>query len=40
MAAEFRKRDIPCDALYLDIDHMDRFKCFTWGPGFDDHERL
>lgn len=40
VAAEFRKRDIPCDALYLDIDHMDRFKCFTWGPGFDDHERL
>jgi alpha-glucosidase len=21
---------IPCDALYLDIDYMDGFRCFTW----------
>jgi alpha-glucosidase len=30
IARQFRKRDIPCDALYLDIDYMDNFKCFTW----------
>lgn len=27
---EFRKRAIPCDAIYLDIDYMDGFRCFTW----------
>src|SRR5690606_3921300 len=21
---------IPCDALYLDIDYMDGYRCFTW----------
>ena len=30
IAAGFRKRRIPCDALYLDIDYMDGFRCFTW----------
>ncbi|GAB4453757.1 MAG: glycoside hydrolase family 31 protein [Anaerolineae bacterium] len=30
IAAEFRKRRIPCDAIYLDIDYMDGFRCFTW----------
>jgi len=30
IAREFRKRRIPCDALYLDIDYMDGFRCFTW----------
>ena len=30
VAAEFRKRNIPCDAMYLDIDYMDGFRCFTW----------
>ncbi|MCB0705240.1 MAG: DUF4968 domain-containing protein [Saprospiraceae bacterium] len=30
IAAEFRKRKIPCDALYLDIDYMDGYRCFTW----------
>lgn len=30
VAAEFRKREIPCDALYLDIDYMDGYRCFTW----------
>ena len=30
IAANFRKRRIPCDALYLDIDYMDGFRCFTW----------
>jgi len=27
---EFRTRGIPCDAIYLDIDYMDGFRCFTW----------
>ncbi len=30
IAAEFRRRKIPCDALYLDIDYMDGYRCFTW----------
>ncbi|MBS3812963.1 hypothetical protein KGY64_03985, partial [Candidatus Bipolaricaulota bacterium] len=30
LAAEFRERGIPCDALYLDIQYMDDYKVFTW----------
>jgi alpha-glucosidase len=30
IARTFRERRIPCDALYLDIDYMDGFRCFTW----------
>ena len=30
LASQFRQRSIPCDALYLDIDYMDGFRCFTW----------
>lgn len=30
VCSEFRKRQIPCDAIYLDIDYMDGFRCFTW----------
>ncbi|MCB0569400.1 MAG: glycoside hydrolase family 31 protein [Phaeodactylibacter sp.] len=30
IAREFRKRQIPCDAIYLDIDYMDGYRCFTW----------
>ena len=26
----FRSRNIPCDVIYLDIDYMDGFRCFTW----------
>lgn len=40
IAAEFRKRDIPCDVIYLDIDYMDKRKCFTWGSGFQDYKEL
>jgi alpha-glucosidase len=32
IAAEFRARSIPCDAIYLDIDYMDGFRVFTWDP--------
>src|ERR687896_47222 len=30
VAAKFRARRIPCDVLYLDIDHMDGYRVFTW----------
>ncbi|MEM8908641.1 MAG: TIM-barrel domain-containing protein, partial [Bacteroidota bacterium] len=33
LAQEFRDRQIPCDAIYLDIDYMDGYRCFTWDTG-------
>ncbi|WP_294403601.1 glycoside hydrolase family 31 protein [uncultured Clostridium sp.] len=30
IADNFRKRDIPCDTIYLDIDYMDGYRVFTW----------
>lgn len=30
LAQDFREHDVPCDALYLDIDYMDGFRVFTW----------
>ncbi len=30
LAQSFRDKKIPCDALYLDIDYMDGYRCFTW----------
>jgi len=30
LAHEFRKRNIPCDVIYLDIDYMEGFRCFTF----------
>lgn len=30
VAREFRARSIPCDVMYLDIDHMDGYRVFTW----------
>ncbi len=35
LARLFREKQIPCDALWLDIDYMDGFRVFTW-----DHERF
>ncbi len=32
VAREFRERQIPCDAIYLDIDYMDGYRDFTWDP--------
>jgi alpha-glucosidase len=32
IAHEFRRRHIPADVIYLDIDHMDGFRVFTWNP--------
>jgi len=30
IANKFRALQIPCDAIYLDIDYMEGFRCFTW----------
>ncbi|KOF56563.1 alpha-glucosidase [Clostridium sp. DMHC 10] len=30
VSKNFREKDIPCDALYLDIDYMDGYRVFTW----------
>ncbi len=30
----FRERQIPCDAIYLDIDYMEGFRCFTWSKEY------
>ncbi|HSZ24388.1 MAG TPA: glycoside hydrolase family 31 protein [Cytophagaceae bacterium] len=36
-----RKRKIPCDSIYLDIDYMDGFRCFTWNKiYFPDPKRM
>ena len=41
IAAKFRELDIPCDAIYLDIDYMDGFRCFTWDKEkFPDPKRM
>lgn len=34
IARRFRRRQIPCDALYLDIHHMDGYRVFTFGKKF------
>ncbi len=34
LAATFRKKKIPCDAIYLDIDYMDGYRCFTWNAEY------
>lgn len=37
LARSFRERQIPCDALWLDIDYMDGYRVFTWdGERFPD----
>ena len=41
VAANFRNRRLPADAIWLDIDHLDGFKPFAWDPaGFPDPARL
>jgi alpha-glucosidase len=41
VAAEFRKRQIPCDGIYLDIDYMEGYRCFTWNKEyFPDPKRM
>lgn len=41
IARNFRERKIPCDAIYLDIDYMDGYRCFTWNKRyFPDPKRM
>ena len=41
VANKFRELKIPCDAIYLDIDYMDGFRCFTWDKQyFPDPKRM
>lgn len=34
IAGKFRELQIPCDAIYLDIDYMEGFRCFTWNKEY------
>lgn len=34
LAKNFRSRKIPCDSIYLDIDYMDGYRCFTWNKKY------
>ena len=41
ITSKFRELRIPCDAIYLDIDYMDGFRCFTWNKEyFPDPKRM
>lgn len=41
IASGFRSRGLPCDAIWLDIDYMDGFRCFTFSKeAFPDPKRL
>ena len=41
LAKTFRDKQIPCDALYLDIDYMDDYRVFTWNNDlFPDPKKL
>ncbi|CAL2090360.1 alpha-glucosidase [Tenacibaculum sp. 190524A05c] len=41
VAGKFRELQIPCDGIYLDIDYMDGFRCFTWNKDyFPDPKRM
>ena len=41
VAGEFRKRRIPCDVIYMDIDYMQDYLVFTWSDErFPDHEAV
>jgi alpha-glucosidase len=41
ITAKFRELKIPCDAIYLDIDYMEGFRCFTWNKEyFPDPKRM
>lgn len=30
IARTFREKNIPCDVIWMDIDYMDGFRCFTF----------
>lgn len=41
VTSRMRAERIPCDAIYLDIDYMEGFRCFTWDKRrFPDPKRM
>ncbi|OMP08728.1 Glycoside hydrolase, family 31 [Corchorus olitorius] len=34
IARQFREKDIPCDVIWMDIDYMDGFRCFTFDKAY------
>lgn len=40
VARNFRERQIPCDAIYLDIHHMNEYRVFTFGAAFPEPAKL
>jgi alpha-glucosidase (family GH31 glycosyl hydrolase) len=30
IAKTFREKGLPCDVIWMDIDYMDGFRCFTF----------
>lgn len=41
VTSKFRELRIPCDGIYLDIDYMEGFRCFTWNKDyFPDPKRM
>ncbi|MEM6264921.1 MAG: glycoside hydrolase family 31 protein [Bacteroidota bacterium] len=41
IAQKLRELQLPCDAIHLDIDYMDEFRCFTWNADrFPDPARM
>ena len=41
LAQKHRERNIPCDAIWLDIDYMDGYRVFTWNEDrFPDHAAM
>ena len=40
IAKTFREKEIPADAMYADIDYMDEYRVFTWGPKYPDPGKM
>ncbi|MQL96576.1 hypothetical protein Taro_029251 [Colocasia esculenta] len=40
IAKTFREKGIPCDVIWMDIDYMDGFRCFTFDKRFPDPKSL
>lgn len=40
IAREFRRRELPCDVIHLDIHHLDGNRVFTFGPSFPKPEEM
>ncbi|WP_445505515.1 glycoside hydrolase family 31 protein [Niallia sp. 03091] len=40
VAKTFREKQIPADAMYADIDYMNDYRVFTWGPKYPNPDKL